>query len=125
VVAAWTYDLHRVNPDVDRVLDRLQSDFVGMYWPSERGFVNAGYRTIPFPFEELAPPPFEMTAHWDLPRMLGYMNTWSATKAYTRAHGANPVEQLGTEFAAAWGEPTAVRTVRWAFHLRVGRVGTL
>lgn len=123
VVAAWTYDQHRVNPDVDRVLDRLQTDFVGVYWPPERGFVNAGYRTIPFPFEELAPPPpFEMTAHWDLPRMLGYMNTWSATKAYTRARGTNPVEATAPEFAAAWGDPAAVRTVRWAFHLRAGRV---
>lgn len=120
--AAWSYQLHGVNTDIDPLFARLQNEFVGMYWPSERGFVDAGYRTVPFPFPEVPAPPFEMTAEWDLPQMIGYMNTWSSTKAYTKAHGVNPVEMMQSDFAAAWGDPTTVRTVRWPFHLRVGRV---
>jgi SAM-dependent methyltransferase len=122
LVAAWSYHLHGVNTDIDRLLARLQTEFVGMYWPSERGFVDEEYRTIPFPFPEVPAPTFEMTAEWDLPRMLGYMNTWSSTKAYTNAHGVNPVEAMASDFAAEWGNPATVRTVRWPFHLRVGRV---
>ena len=121
--AAWTYDLHGVNTDIDPLLARLQTEYVGPYWPPERALVDAGYRTIPFSFPEVPAPHVEMTAEWDLPRMLGYMNTWSATKAYAKAHGVNPVEAMASDFAVAWGDPATVRTVRWAFHVRVGRVG--
>lgn len=123
LVAVWTYDLHSVNPAVDVVLDRLQNEFVGPYWPPERALVDAGYKPLPFPFPEVAAPGFEMTADWDLGRMVGYMNTWSATKRFIQAHGFNPVDRLATDFHAAWGDPATVRTVRWAFHLRTGRVG--
>ena len=84
--------------------------------------MDTRYRTIPFPFAELPAPRFEMTAAWDLPRMLGYMNTWSATKAFVKAKGFDPVERLAEEFAAAWGEPATVRTVKWELTLRLGRV---
>lgn len=122
LLAAWTYDLHTVNPEVDVVFERLQSEFVGSYWPPERAFVNAGYRTIPFPFEEVPAPPFKMTARWNWPQMHGYMSTWSATKAFIKAHGSDPLERLAGDFAEAWGKPETVRTVRWRFAVRVGRI---
>ncbi|MBP3955508.1 class I SAM-dependent methyltransferase [Gemmata sp. G18] len=121
-LAVWSYDLHSVNAEVDPVLDRLQSEFVGPYWPPERALVDAGYRTIPFPFDEIAVPPFEMSADWDLPTLIGYMNTWSATKRFQTANGFNPVERLDDALTAAWGAPATVRTVCWKFVLRVGRV---
>lgn len=122
VFAAWTYDLHSVNADLDPLLARLQSEFVGPYWPPERAWVDAEYRTIPFPFEEIAAPAFEMTASWNLPTLVGYMNTWSATKRFEKARGFNPLERLENEFVAAWGDPMIVRTVRWKLTLRVGRM---
>ncbi len=123
VVAVWSYDLHSVNADVDPVLDRLQSEFVGPYWPPERALVDTGYRTIPFPFTEIPVPRLEMTARWDLPTLVGYMNTWSATKRFEKANGFNPLDRLSEAFTAAWGEPATVRTVRWKLAIRVGRVG--
>lgn len=122
LLAVWTYDLHTVNPTVDVVLDRLQTDYVGPYWPPDRNWVNARYRTIPFPFPEVQAPQFKMTAEWDLPRMLGYINTWSATKAFVKANGFDPLERLAGDFTTAWGDPATVRTVRWEFTLRLGRV---
>lgn len=123
LVALWTYDLHSVDPAVDVVLDRLQNEFVGSYWPPERVLVDAGYKTLPFPFPEVTAPPFELTANWDLVRMTGYMNTWSATKGFIKANGFNPLDRLAADLNAAWGDPATVRTVRWAFYLNVGRVG--
>jgi hypothetical protein len=63
-----------------------------------------------------------MTADWDLPRMLGYMSTWSATKAFVKARGFDPVERLAEQFESAWGEPARVRTVHWELTVRIGRV---
>lgn len=122
VLAVWTYELQSVNPAVDAMLRRFQEDFVGPCWPPDRVWVDTHYRTIPFPFPELPAPRFDMRAEWNLPRMLGYMSTWSATKAFIKAKGFDPVERLAGEFAAAWGDPAQVRTVRWELTVRIGRV---
>jgi len=123
LLAATCYYEPSVSPEVDPVLRRWE-DFIRPYWTPERVWVDAGYRTIPFPFPEPLPvPPMEVTAACDLARFLGYLGTWSATKQYVRAHGSDPLDRFGPEFAAAWGDPAAVRTLRWAFNVRLGRVG--
>ena len=121
-LAVWSYDLHSVNAAVDPVLARLQDEFVGPYWPPERALVDAGYRTILFPFAEVPAPAFEMTATWDLPTLVGYMNTWSATKRFEAANGFNPLDRLAADFAAVWGDPATTCPVTWKLALRVGRV---
>jgi SAM-dependent methyltransferase len=78
ILAAWCYELNEITPEVDQVIGRLYSDILGGDWPPERRLVEEGYRTIPFPFDEVAPPQFSMGARWDLPRLLGYLGTWSA-----------------------------------------------
>jgi SAM-dependent methyltransferase len=120
LLAVWTYELHSVGDRVDPVLRRFQAD-VDPYWPPDRVWVDTHYRTIPFPFPELPAPRFEMAVEWDLPRMLGYMSTWSATKSFFQARGFDPIERLAGEFAAAWEDPAKRRTVRWEFTVRIGR----
>lgn len=124
LLAAWTYNFHSVTPAVDAVLRRFRGEFVDPYWPPERAGVDAGYRNVPFSFEEISPPRFEMTAEWNLPRVLGYLRTWSATKAFQKARGFDPVARLADEFVAAWGDPGDIKVLRWDLVLRVGRVGS-
>jgi len=84
--------------------------------------VDAGYRTIPFPFPEVETPNFAMTVEWDLGTLLGYMNTWSSVKRFVKENKFNPLERLEGEFVEAWGNSATVRTVHWQLILRVGRV---
>lgn len=121
VFAVWTYDFHSVGLDMNQLLVKLDEEFVGPYWPPERRYVAAGYRTIPFPFADVPAPPFEMRVSWTLAETLGYMNTWSATKRFTKEHGFNPVEKLTPEFAAAWGMADDRREVTFELSMRVGR----
>lgn len=120
--AAWSYDFHSVNPDIDPILNRLETEFIGSYWPPERAYVDAGYRTIPFPFPDVETPSFTMTAEWNLATLLGYMNTWSALKRFEKVNKFNPLDRLEEQFAEAWGNPATVRTVRWKLVIRAGRV---
>ena len=53
--AAWAYADCRVTPAVDALKDRVYIDLTGPYWPPERDYVDAGYRTIPMPFGDGAP----------------------------------------------------------------------
>lgn len=120
VVAAWCYNLMRVTPAVDRVLDRYYRDVVGPYWPPERRLLEQGYRTIPFPFPALAVPNFAMEGRLALGDLFGYLGTWSATVRYRAARGTDPVDAVRADLAAAWGPGDALRGVSWPLQVRAG-----
>jgi len=122
-VALYTYNLVRVDPGFDRVLDRLAREVVGPYWPPERRWVDEEYRTLPFPFAEVPVPRLENEARWDLDRLLRYVATWSAYRRYREATGRDPIKMLQDELVAAWGDPAAARPVRWPIYMRAGHVG--
>ena len=58
------------------------------FLPPLRRWVDEGYRTLPFPFNEVAPPPIELTAEWTLREFLGYLDTWSSVGQFTKARRA-------------------------------------
>lgn len=123
VLAAFTYGLATVDPAVDAVVGGLYHDRVGADWPPERVHVESGYRTLPFPFEEIAAPAFVNEEQWTLARLIGYLGTWSAVSAFKKRTGQDPVADLTPALAAAWGPPTAARAVRWPLAVRAGRIG--
>jgi SAM-dependent methyltransferase len=123
IIAAWSYAHCDVdNAAIDRAVTRLYVDLTGPYWPTERSLVETGYRTIPFPFVEIAAPPFPMIAPWTVDQLLAYLRSWSATQRYIKAKGEDPVALIEPDLRAAWGDSAKVRDVHWQFHLRVGRV---
>jgi SAM-dependent methyltransferase len=122
VLAAWTYaDCATGIAAIDRIKDHLYADLTGPYWPPERAHVESGYRTLPFPFAEIAAPLFPMIAHWDVEHLLAYLRSWSASQRYLKARGEDPVALIEPDLRAAWGDAATQREVRWQFHLRVGR----
>ena len=124
VIAVWSYGMHRLgDAAIDALLDHFYSGVVGPYWPPERRLIEQEYRTIPFPFDEMVPPAFEMVETWTLARMLGYLRTWSAVSRYREAHGADPVIALGRALESLWGSSgDHEKAVRWPVAMRVGRV---
>ncbi|HEX2251072.1 MAG TPA: class I SAM-dependent methyltransferase [Gemmatimonadales bacterium] len=120
VLAVWTYGNQKLENDkIDSVLARFYHEVVGPYWLPERRHVESGYRTLPFPFPELEPPPFILEEQWTLTELLGYLGTWSASQQYRATTGRDPVEIVAQELSALWGNET--RTVRWPLSVRVGR----
>jgi ubiquinone/menaquinone biosynthesis C-methylase UbiE len=120
-VAVWAYGINTVEGDaVDTLVQDYYANIVGPYWPPERKLVEEGYRTIPFPFAEITPPPFQMQADWNLDGLLGYFSTWSATNRYIKATGRNPLEKLSVDLKGVWGNPTEPRRVLWPLSLRMG-----
>jgi SAM-dependent methyltransferase len=118
VVAAWSYEKFRVAPEVDAVVDRFYEKTIGEYWPSERRYVEAGYRTLPFPWRAIPAPPFVLECHWDLDEVMGYLATWSAVQRCRDRTGADPLPVLRGELARLW--PGGTRRLSWPIHLRLG-----
>jgi ubiquinone/menaquinone biosynthesis C-methylase UbiE len=121
LLAVWTYGRHRVDDGpIDSLLDHFYEDVVGPYWPPERRWVEAGYRGLPFPFEEVpieAPP---MVEEWTLGQMLGYLSTWSAVVRCAEVTGVNPVDALGDQLVPLW-DGDRRRRLEWALAVRAGR----
>lgn len=122
IVAVWSYNLCTITPAIDAVVQRYYSEVVGPYWPPERSVVETAYRTLAFPFAEVTAPRFEMTADWPLADFAGYLGTWSSSRGYRRARGADPLDVIREELANAWGDAAQRRRVVWPLHMRAGRV---
>lgn len=120
VLAAWCYELCHVTPECDAIVGELYEDIVGEFWPPERRLIEEGYASIVLPGKQIEVPAFDMTANWTAADMLGYLRTWSACKRYEKQRGADPVEQITSSLAAAWGD--SARTVRWPLRVRASRV---
>ena len=121
-LAVWCYGLLEIAPEIDAVINRFYREIVGPYWPPERKIIESRYQTIPFPFAELQPPQFAMKAHWSLAQLVGYLRTWSATRAFMVANRIDPIEEIISDLSAAWGKPDRERLINWPLSIRAGRV---
>ncbi len=122
ILAAWGYKLPSVNPAVDAVIQRLDADVLRGFWLPETRLAVERYRTIPFPFDEIDPPPFRMTHEWNLDQLIGFLGTWSASLRYRKQTGRQATDEIRDELAGAWGNPQQERQVSWELFMRVGKV---
>lgn len=121
LLALWGYGLLRTeDAAVDRWLDHFYREVVGPYWDAERRHVDAAYRTLPFPLEELAAPAFDMPYHWQGGHFAGYLGTWSAVQHYRKARGEDPVAARADELNDLWPADKMLE-VRFPVFLRAGR----
>jgi ubiquinone/menaquinone biosynthesis C-methylase UbiE len=122
VLAAWCYSKCSVDANVDEIVDRFYAVTLRSSWARERQYVDAGYRTIALPIDELSPPAFEMIEQWSLSEFAAYIRTWSAVNKLIEHLGEEPVLAFEKALAKSWGAPQQVRPVRWPVHLRVGGI---
>ncbi|MEO8503651.1 MAG: class I SAM-dependent methyltransferase [Acidobacteriota bacterium] len=120
-LVATMYDFLECAPEIDAAVLELRAA-VEPYWPPERAqTTKEGFYRIAFPLVEQASPPIAMVQQWTLEQMLGYLSTWSAVRRFVAANGVDPVAARVALFESAWGDPAAVRAVRWPLMVRIGR----
>ena len=121
VVALITYGILEIDDAIDPVFGHIYGAVAGPYWPPERRHVEDRYRSLPFPFAEIAPPPLAIEVAWDLEDLVGYIDTWSALRAAEKALGESPLPAARAALAAVWGDPATRRTMRFPLSVRAGR----
>ena len=121
-IAIWTYGgPHLEVLSLDRQL-QTYLDHIDAYWPPERRMVDDGYRSIDFPFDELAAPPFTMEMAVERAGLTGYLRTTSAHQRYVAEHDLDPVDWLQAQLKEEWPDG-ARRIVSWPVTMRAGRAG--
>jgi SAM-dependent methyltransferase len=122
-VAVWGYGDPLLEAGaLQDTLHEFNRGLLEPYWAPERQLLLDGYRTIPFPFAEVAAPNLELRMNWSLPELAGYLRTWSATANYVGEHRTDPVSKVEKDLAAHWGDPRAERLIRWPVYIRAGKL---
>lgn len=121
VIAVWTYSLTEISPEIDQLIRQYYREILGGFWPERIRYIEERYQTIPFPFEEIAPPSFAMEVNWDLHQFAGFLDSWSATQRFKAQQGNHPLEAIWQELVSAWGDENEPRLIRWPLYFRIGR----
>ena len=121
ILAAWTYSLTKISPEIDVLIEQYYGEILNGYWPERIHYLEEKYETLPFPFEEIIPPSFTMEIHWNLIQFAGFLDSWSATQRYKTQMGQHPLERIWNRLVDAWGDENKTRLVRWPLYFRIGR----
>jgi SAM-dependent methyltransferase len=120
VIAAWTYGMNHITPEIDVIVRRYHDEVVGSYWPEERKFIGDGYHSLPFPFHEISPPSMSIDIRWTVNDLLGFLRSWSATQRYIDKNGRNPVKLIKADLEHVWGDAAERKSIVWPLSFRIG-----
>ena len=122
LLAAWIYKLPEISTEIDEIIHHFHYVTVDDFWQAGNRMVEQHYKTIPFPFEELPDPGFEITTIWNLHDLLGLIESWSALQRYKKHHGTDPLVHLKMDLEAVWGSPQTTKKITWPLTLKTGRI---
>ncbi len=92
ILAVWTYYFPVIDPAVDQWLDRFYWGTLKGFWPERIRYLEERYQTLPFPFDEIHPPAFEMEAVWTVNHFIGFISSWSGVRKLVASQGEAPFE---------------------------------
>ena len=121
VLAAWSYGLPTVDPEVDRVVAWFHGERLGRYWPPERRHVETRYAELPFPYPGVEAGEWAIDAELTRAQLAGYIGTWSALRAAREAETGDPFDDFTGALRAVWPAQGERRAVRWPLVVRAGR----
>ena len=111
-LAVWGYSMPQVQDDkINQELQDFYKNETGPYWDFERRHIDAHYATIPFPFEQIKTPQYQIKVEWDLAMLEGYLNSWSATQNFIKMNGYNPVDGFIVKMKTLWKEKEIKTTI--------------
>lgn len=118
-LAVWCYSLLRIDKNIDKIIDDYHFNKLATYWDAERKYVDEGYASIPFSFQKIDTPHFEMVKYWTLEDLQGYLETWSAWQKYLSVNNSNPVLPLIEMIRPFWKTGEAQKII-FPIHLLLG-----
>lgn len=121
VLAVIGYGMIRISPLLNPIIDSLYEEAFQQYFNENRTYLDQHYKTIPFPFEEIPSPTFEIAYEWSLDKLSGYFNSWSAIQKIKSEHGHNPTDETISKLKAKLSEPNAI-PVSFPVFLRLARI---
>jgi SAM-dependent methyltransferase len=122
LLAVYGYSWFYISPEIDALAGRWLFQPVESYWSTNNQLLWDGYRTIDFPFQELAAPRLAVLLSWTLQQLFDYYVTWSAPRRKIAAEGDQFVAAARRAFETVWENPATPRQVVMPMVARLGRL---
>ncbi|MCL6220174.1 class I SAM-dependent methyltransferase [Zunongwangia pacifica] len=119
ILAVLGYSLFRSNPETNKIIDHFYYNIIGPYWDEERKYLDDGYTSIPFPFQEISTPQVYFKEEWEFERLVGYLKTWSAVKHFSDKNGFNPVDDIYQQLKESFGDENFIE---FPIILKIGKL---
>ncbi|XWS29927.1 hypothetical protein CRYUN_Cryun24cG0072600 [Craigia yunnanensis] len=127
VLAVWCYNDIIVSPTFDPVMKRFH-DTTLPYWNPNIQYLFDGYRTLPFPFENVGLGSEGQPLALDIPKKLSFegflrmVRSWSAMVT-AKNQGVDLLsEMVVKELESAWGGSDLVRSIAYKAFMLAGKV---
>jgi len=121
IIALIGYEFTNITPEIDSIILRFHEELTKNITGLDRKNLTQKYQSIPFPFREFETPEITNIKLWKLEQLLGYLNTWSLVKNYSKINGTNPLDEISEDITKAWGN-TEIRKVNFPLIFKVGRI---
>lgn len=121
ILAVWGYGLPAIGPKVDLAMKDFYRNTVGPYWDEARKHVDEGYANMPFPFDRIPSPGFDIQLRWTIDQFAGYLTSWSATQKYIQAQESDPVITFIDSVRRHW-PVNEKKTVVFPIFTSIGRI---
>lgn len=122
VIAVWTYHFPITEPAIARWIEDFYWVTLKGLWPGRIRYLEEHYKTLPFPFEEIPAPAFEIETAWSPDDLIGFVASWSAVRKLIEVRGETEFKAQVRELESAWGQKREQKNFRWPLHMRIGRV---
>ncbi|MEO7263498.1 MAG: class I SAM-dependent methyltransferase [Ferruginibacter sp.] len=123
VIAAWTYNLLKIDNFTDAYIYEFYEHTLKDYWDGERSYVDEGYKNIPFPFESIPSPAFCIKLKWTVEELEGFLDTWSAVQKFITENNYNPVPHLMDKIKKRW-PANENRMITFTVQLKLAYINT-
>ena len=121
IIAIWGYGLLNIGDPFDKLIKHFYHKTLGPYWNEQRKYIEAQYKSIDFPFEEIKlSRAYHIGQYMSLSEIDGYFNSWSSVQNYLQAKKTNPVPGLIDELSKYWEDPKTAKKVSYPIFARIG-----
>lgn len=121
LLAVVGYGMVRVSKTVNPIIDELYEEAFRQYFNENRRYLDEHYKNIPFPFNEISAPDFEITYQWSLDHLEGYFNSWSAVQKMKSELDKNPVDKTIKHLQQKLGSQKSLE-VSFPVFMRLGKI---
>ncbi|MGF1742760.1 class I SAM-dependent methyltransferase [Vibrio profundum] len=122
VIALITYGVPNIAGPMEALFNQFYWQDIHQFWPPARAHVEQGYKSLAFPFHELATDIPDIELWWNYEEFTGYIDTWSAASEARRLNSENILTNFKSELLKMWGSHDTRYKVSWPVETRVGKL---
>lgn len=119
VIAIWGYSLPEIEKNINNIILEFYNLILNDFWDERRKYIETRYKEIPFPFNEIKTPSFNMKTYWTLENIEGFINSWSSVHTYIQTKKINPVPELIKNLENHWNK-NETKEINFPLFLRLG-----